>query len=213
MPYAAVGEIVLKLAGPRPETGEARPGGRLAGRPQQACLAEPSRSLDEDDPATALPGLAQRPAELRKLTLALKKRRLDLDCNSTSCQRAVCHQSSGACDQPHGHRGRDQRGAAKQFHVTGAHRMRGRTGTLLAVRACDHLLATVSRRPRRGAPRSSSPNPWPVGCRARVRICRPGTHNGRRRAPSSRLRPFRLGCCLRLGSQPCSCCMGWHRLQ
>jgi len=84
LPHAAEGKIALQLAGPRSKTGEARCGGGLAGHPEQARLTEPGRGFDEHDLAPALSRLGQRAAELRKLTLALQKRRRRLDCHSSS---------------------------------------------------------------------------------------------------------------------------------
>ena len=74
----------IEVAGPRSKTGEARCGGGLAGHPEQARLTEPGRGFDEHDLAPALSRLGQRAAELRKLTLALQKRRRRLDCHSSS---------------------------------------------------------------------------------------------------------------------------------
>ena len=75
LPHAAVGEVALELAGPRAQAREARlRGGRPDGRPEQARLAEPGRSLRRGRPGR-WPSLrlGQRIAELRELALALQK--------------------------------------------------------------------------------------------------------------------------------------------
>ncbi len=73
LPHAAVGEVALELAGPRSEAGEARPGGRAGGRPEQARLAQPGRALHEDGLAAPMGGLAQGMGDRRQLALALEE--------------------------------------------------------------------------------------------------------------------------------------------
>jgi hypothetical protein len=71
LPHAAVREVALELARSRSQTGEARLGRGLGGRPEQGRLPEPRSRLDEEGPAAALPRLSQCVAELGELTLAL----------------------------------------------------------------------------------------------------------------------------------------------
>jgi hypothetical protein len=77
--HAAVGEVSLELAGPRPQAREPMGDRRVRRRPEKARLAEARRSLHEDHPAGTGLGVRQRVVELRELTLALQKCRRSLD--------------------------------------------------------------------------------------------------------------------------------------
>ena len=70
--HATVGEVALELVGPGAQARDARPGGNVRGRAQQAGLAEPGGTLHKDQPAAALPGIAQCAAELGELPLTLE---------------------------------------------------------------------------------------------------------------------------------------------
>jgi hypothetical protein len=70
--HAAVGEVVLELAGAGPQASEASLAGDPGGRPEQAGLAEARSSLHDHDPAVPLLGRPHRVRQLAELALTLQ---------------------------------------------------------------------------------------------------------------------------------------------